>query len=383
MPPKWIHWFNSAYDPSFICRQDNHHICGILKNRLYNNTNLLVMGKHIVSKNHLQILINTVSKDKHLLVEGDINGVDKMAFKPVLKISSTIVRDALKMYVPGSDGTTMFLTLISNMYRSLSLPNIAPLDRVGLIWHVIFFLRIWRAWIKDSADYKIKNFVTYNAYASTELNGHSIINMIIKLKKEGCEDLFLPNLCQSQTCEAFFRSARSLTTVYSTVINFSVLDLLHKAKRIELQDAIAAELQGEFVFPRRNKPSDLGSNVLPSIDDILAEVQASKLRAEVDAKKMGMVVIENLCVDLEFIYLKDDEKSEANEINSKSNETSDNEDAPRIELADEPDSDFEKELDTNTELAQGVTAILQALGGSISLKKFEEVKGIRASKSAK
>lgn len=81
---------------------------------------------------------------------------------------------------------------------------------------------------------------------------------------------------------------------------------------------------------------------------------------------------------MEFIHLKDDEKSEANEINSKSNETSDNEDAPRIELADEPDSDFEKELDTNTELAQDVTAILQALGGSISLK----VKGIRASKSA-
>lgn len=186
MPPQWIHWFNATYDPMFICMQDNHHICGILKNRMYNNTKLLVMGNHIVSKNHLQILMSTVSKDKHLLVEGDINGVDKMAFKPVLKISSVIVREALKMHVPGSDGTTMYLTLISNMYRSLSEPNIAPLERVGLIWHIIFFLRIWRAWIKASG-YKIENFVTYNAYASAELNGHSLINMIIKLKKDGCE----------------------------------------------------------------------------------------------------------------------------------------------------------------------------------------------------
>lgn len=137
MPTDWISWFNAKYCPSFCCMQDNTHICAKLKNRMYNNTILLVIGNHIVSRNHLQILLDTVSKDKHLLVDGDIIGTDKMAFKPVLKISSASVRDALKTHVPGSDGTIFYLQIIHNVYKSMSMPDVTPLDRISLIWHSI------------------------------------------------------------------------------------------------------------------------------------------------------------------------------------------------------------------------------------------------------
>lgn len=57
----------------------------------------------------------------------------------------------------------------------------------------------------------------------------------------------------SQLCEAFFRSLRSISTTYSTIVNCSLLDALHRIKRIQLQGDISVMNFSEaktFIFPR-------------------------------------------------------------------------------------------------------------------------------------
>ena len=57
-----------------------------------------------------------------------------------------------------------------------------------------------------------------------ELNAHAIITLVIILR-----DFYLTWLLGSQTCERVFRSARSMTSTFSTIINFSMLGLMTPA----------------------------------------------------------------------------------------------------------------------------------------------------------
>jgi len=112
VPENWKDWFNARYQPKTICVQDHHHICNKMRSRLYDSTAVIVIGKYIATKSHLQILIDTVSKDKHLLVQSDLSSQDKMNFKPVMKIMNPAVRSYLKDNVHASTGTSIYISLI-------------------------------------------------------------------------------------------------------------------------------------------------------------------------------------------------------------------------------------------------------------------------------
>jgi len=43
--------------------------------------------------------------------------------------------------------------------------------------------------------------------------------------------MFHPTTFSSQMCEKFFRTAQSMTSTYSTVINFSIKDLIYRIYR--------------------------------------------------------------------------------------------------------------------------------------------------------
>lgn len=194
VPSKWKEWFNALFRPDIICVQDTHRICSKLKSRLYDNTAVIVLGHYIASKSHLKILVDTVSKDKHLLVPSDIRPLDKMNFKPVLKIMNPIVRSHLNEHVPASLGTSIYLGLIENVYKSYLDENVQPLGKVYSLWYTIFFLRIWRLWLIEHKTLSLKNFITYNSYASIELNGHSLINTILQLRSSDEDQQFLTAL---------------------------------------------------------------------------------------------------------------------------------------------------------------------------------------------
>ncbi|KAJ6642801.1 hypothetical protein Bhyg_07755, partial [Pseudolycoriella hygida] len=233
VPEKWREWFNASYKPSTIYVQDHHHIVNKLKTRLYDSTAIIAIGNYVATKIHLMILVNTTSKDKHLFVPSDLSPQDKMDFKPVLKIMNPLVRSCLKDCVHASRGTSIYISLMENIFRSYLDESLTPLERVYHLWYTIFFLRIWRLWLVEHEKFSLKNFITYNSYACIELNGHSLINTIIRLKAAGQDEQFVTVLMGSQTCEEFFRSLRSLTSTYWTSINFTLLEMLYKLPTVE------------------------------------------------------------------------------------------------------------------------------------------------------
>lgn len=113
----------------------------------------------------------------------------------------------------------------------------------------IFVLRVWRAWLEEK-NYSIKdNFISANAYTCVEINAHSMLLSIIKLREQMQPTLFLPVLYSSQPCESIFRQIRSMSTTLSTVVNCSLLDIIHRFNKIQLQSDIININEGKIKFP--------------------------------------------------------------------------------------------------------------------------------------
>ena len=138
---------------------------------------------------------------------------------------------------PEALGTYTYLFVLRCIVDSYITKDIEPLVRIEKAWTAIFFLRYWRKWIEDNPSYTInKNFVTYNAYLCCELNGHSLISFVITLRDHGdSKSEFIPWVLGSQSCEKMFCSARSMSTVFSTMINFGMLGLLCRLHRLNIQ----------------------------------------------------------------------------------------------------------------------------------------------------
>ena len=89
-------------------------------------------------------------------------------------------------------------------------------------------------WIVNSKEYSIQNnFITENSYSCIELNAHSLIILLQTARKSGHN--FLLWLHGSQSCEKLFRTVRSMSSTFSTVVNFGMLGLLRRLHRLQIQ----------------------------------------------------------------------------------------------------------------------------------------------------
>ena len=80
------------------------------------------------------------------------------------------------------------------------------------------------------------NFITENSYSCIELNAHSLIILLLTACKSGYT--FLPWLYGSQSCEKLFRTLRSMSSTFSTVVNFGMLGVngvLRRLHRLQIQ----------------------------------------------------------------------------------------------------------------------------------------------------
>lgn len=235
--------------------QDTVHIGTKLRNRLLKFSSVLAMGNFLVACTHLKMLIQILSKDKHLLTERDLSGADKMNFQSVLKISNPRIINLLKAHIPDSDGTQHFLTIINNVLESFLNVHLIPEKRIYKLWYSIFFLRMWRAWLSNNGYSVTDNFISLNSYICIELNGHSLLNLVFYCIENECFDYFLPWLFSSQPCESFFRCLRSMSTTYSTIVNCSVLEAINRLRKIQLQEDITIynfqEVGLDINFPRK------------------------------------------------------------------------------------------------------------------------------------
>lgn len=102
-------------------------------------------------------------------------------------------------------------------------------------------------------------FITMPAHLSVELNAHNLLYLVLLvLQKDLPPHALDVHLFNSQSCESIFRNTRSLSGVYSTIINFSVHDFLRRSKRLSILDEIKCQqldddATNNLIFPVHHK----------------------------------------------------------------------------------------------------------------------------------
>lgn len=321
------------------------------------------LGNKIISIGHVKYLIDIVSKDKHKLTNYDTDPKDRQNFASAEKISNSMVSKCLNEYVPDSSGTVLYLNIMNNLITSFMDPNVTPFKRIYLIWWTIFVLRFWRIWLQQQENFNLENnFITSNCYTCVELNGHALVQVMIYLRKTNQSHLFIPILFGSQACESIFRQMRSLSSPFSTIVNCSMLDLIDRFKKIQLQADIVGT-QEDITFPIFLKKSEKYATdlSLPSDEDICNEIETAKVDA-IDILKQFGINATNFDFDCKIsnhTKILDD----LNEIQSIEETIEEPLEEPVEETFDETTSDLQQDIHT-----------LSAVTGLLELKDYSELR---------
>lgn len=195
--------------------------------------------------------------------------------------------------------TKCYLEVIQCVVDSYLDKSLSPLERISKIWYAAFSLQLWQQWLLLNCNYTLKNnFITGNAFKYIELNAHAMIVLLITLRDHFRSNYacFIQWLLGFQSCERTFRNARSMSSVFSTVINFSMLSLVRRLHRLQIQCTLQAnsEETSSIVFPRvqfkqgKNIPVSYPLNEY-SNECILETAQKAYEDAKAAMEKLGMV----------------------------------------------------------------------------------------------
>ena len=119
-----------------------------------------------------------------------------------------------------------------------------------------------------------QNLLTNNTYLCIELNAHALLTFLMNTRDNVNKNdvVFFPWLLGSLSCEKTFRSARSMSTVFSSVLNFSILGLLCRLHHLNIQAMLQVDAEKSRIrFPRAEKyieRSGTKSYVAPSVANI-------------------------------------------------------------------------------------------------------------------
>nr|CAI5842637.1 unnamed protein product [Callosobruchus analis] len=265
-------WFHSNISIVDECHlQDTIHIITKLRTRFLKPGIVLLFGNYFASVEDLNTLIEKYKKDIHLLTKSDLRAEDKMNYSSADKMCSHLVINLLKEN-PEFKGTEVYLTLMRCIITAFMDYTVDIRDRLFHTWYCVFLLRILRANITRSKDFDLKNnFLTSNCYMCIELNAHNLIKLILSFRNRGNElkpEMMCLSVFSSQSCEKLFRSARSLTSTFSTVTNFSIKGLLQRIDRIKTINDTLSDLSDIFVFLREANKRER-EFYTPTLDELL------------------------------------------------------------------------------------------------------------------
>ncbi|CAF1620840.1 unnamed protein product [Rotaria magnacalcarata] len=279
IPEAW-NWYFLGDSHLFLCFQDATHLCTKLRNRLLSRTAHMLIGKRCISIDYLSVLIRSNPKLRHGLVKSDIFPQDRQNFSSCVKICSDDVISCLNK-IKDSEGVIMYLRLLRSIMIAYVDKLTTPIDRLYHAWFSVFINRLWYIWIdsmkkidldtslyeltgiKSNQKYTKKKefFITNNAYYCIEINAHQLtyLALLVIEKKLPLEALNI-YLFSSQTCEGMFRSARSMSGTFSSIVNFSVQEFLNRTQKLSLLNKIKTESEfgsnnNTIVFPKHHKQS--------------------------------------------------------------------------------------------------------------------------------
>ena len=143
------------------------------------------MGQFSISIKHLYDVINTTNKLNHCLSKSDLNVKAKQNFTSRQHISNDKVLNLLHMNDKWK-GTYNYMLILNFLIMSYTQTKISLLDRIFYAWIAIFYVRLWRIWLRvtrrirklsmssNEKSYEQNYFITSNALLSIELNGPCI-----------------------------------------------------------------------------------------------------------------------------------------------------------------------------------------------------------------
>jgi hypothetical protein len=148
----------------------------------------------------------------------------------------------------------------------------------------VFLVRFWYTWLSiktkseldstiaelfSSQAHKKKKtkqqfFITLPAMFSIEINSHTLVYLALLVIQHR-----LPAAClnvpifNSQTCENTFRTCRSMSGPFSSIVNFTVHQFLQRVKKISYLNSMKSQTSNnntdnvniQFLFPRHHKQS--------------------------------------------------------------------------------------------------------------------------------
>lgn len=192
-----------------IVTQDTLHGCTKSRNRLLKPDIVLPMGRHRVSIQHLRKLLEVESKSVHKLCYTDVFPVDRMNVASFSKIVHENVLKALLDKIPDCEATVQYLRIFRDYRDSFMCLDMEPLKRVLLMYRTVYFLRIWKEFVKGAPTYTLgNNFISSNLYSCVELNAKALIQLIKKFRDENRGMDFLPILFDSECLVNFDRWER-------------------------------------------------------------------------------------------------------------------------------------------------------------------------------
>ena len=306
LPKEWT-WFWLQKPSSVLYIQDFIHVAVKLKARLLKPSVVIPMGKYLASSQHLHIVVDNYCKDQHGIRQRDLDHKDRQNFEAVTHLASSSVLSLLEQ-IPDAKGTHQYLCILKNFIDSFLNKQLSPLERVKKVWYNIFFLRYWHRWLSLQKTCNVKeNFITSNAHTGIELNGHALILLLLLLRDKVPDGskLFNPWLLGSQPCEQTFRAARSMTSTFSTIVNFSMHGLLQRLHRLHIQTTLESEADETGIhYPRvlahatKIGFSDMSTTTAASNlkgisdKDIANTIKLAKDEAISSIKELGMSVKE-------------------------------------------------------------------------------------------
>ncbi|CAF4855980.1 unnamed protein product [Rotaria socialis] len=251
LPKDWSGWFFMPPHQVLFCFQDSIHLCAKLRNRMLSETASLLIGNGEGSIQVLNELIETKSKFVHGLVKTDIKPSDRQNYKSCHKILREEVINALED-IDGSLATRIYLRLLRSVALAYIDHNTSIIDRIYHSWLAVFICRIWQTWLHlvhkedisaaHSQMSKENLFITVPAHFSIEMNAHSLVAICLLVHQQDLpiSTLRFPNY-HSQSCEATFRNSRSMSGVFSTVVNFTTEQFLKRAGKL----SVLADIQNQ------------------------------------------------------------------------------------------------------------------------------------------
>lgn len=293
VPIEFSSFFVGNLSPTLANFQDFMHLCVKLLRRTMKT---LRIGIFSISASHLRNIKNLFGKDRHLLIDSDLKDEDKMSYGVVEKICSVNVESCLQS-TPNAQGTIIYLKLIKFLQMAFIETDTSTVNRIKLAFHVVFLCRIWRTSLQKETNFgdssfasTAKTFITANCYQGIEINAHSLIVCILLFRDLGLDGNFLVFLFSSQTCESFFRILRSMTSTFSTIVNFNLLEVLQRVKRSQALAEIINKLKSQYHFARTEKGKEKESSFkLPSNAEIVASINQALQEAVEDAEILGKI----------------------------------------------------------------------------------------------